>query len=165
MGRERSTADGAAKPTAWSDPRMRDFLLSWTLSNMALWAWAIVIATVTFREGGATGVALALAARLIPGALSSPVAAVLAARGNGTRGIVATLLLRAAAILAASTVLLVDGPLWLLYLAVIIEGAGSGPMHPLHIRMLPLLAQRPEDLASANSLTELLRAAGVCLGP
>ncbi|MEC9368643.1 MAG: MFS transporter [Pseudomonadota bacterium] len=165
MGRERRTADGTAKPAVWSDPRMRDFLLSWTLSNMALWAWAIVIATVTFREGGATGVALALAARLIPGAFCSPIAAVLAARAGGTRGIVLILLLRTTAVLTGSVVLLVDGPLWLLYLAVIIEGAGSGPMHPLHIRMLPLLAQRPEDLASANSLTELLRAAGLCLGP
>ncbi|MGI9387574.1 MAG: cyclic nucleotide-binding domain-containing protein [Methyloligellaceae bacterium] len=133
--------------------------------NAALWSWAITVATVAFQQAGAPAVALVLAARLIPGAISAPFATVLASRMPGLLGLIVIALIRAGAISLGALILLSDGPFSLLYVAIVIEGIGSGPMHALHMRMLPLIARKPDELAAANSLTELLRAAGLLIGP
>ena len=98
-----------------------------------------------FQQAGASGAALALAARLVPGAVSAPIAAVLASRMRGLLDLIAITWIRIGAILAGAIVLATDGPMWLLYAAVVIEGIGSGPMHALHIRALPLIARRPDE--------------------
>lgn len=160
MGDESSTVR-----RAFSHAPLRNLLFAWGLSNAALWAWAVTIATLTFQEGGAPAVAIVLAARLIPGAIAAPVVTVLASQMRGLFGPIAVTLVRIAGILIATTVLATEGPVSLLYVAVVIEGLGSGSMHALHIRALPLIARRPDELAIANSMTELLRASGLLLGP
>jgi hypothetical protein len=64
-----------------------------------------------------------------------------------------------------TALLAIEGPLEILYVAVALEGVGSGPMQALHNRLLPLTVRLPDELTLTNSLTELFRATGLLLGP
>lgn len=163
--RNSHTGPGSAVKRALTHRRLRNLLIAWAISNAALWAWAVTIATIAFQIGGAPAVALALVARLVPGAIAAPFASVLATRSRDASGPIAITLFRIAAMLGATVVLVLDGPLTLLYAAAVVEGLGSGPMHALHTRLLPLTARMPDELAVANSFTELFRTTGILLGP
>jgi MFS family permease len=140
-------------------------LISWGISNIALWTWVIAISTISFQQAGTEGVAIALVARLVPSAIASPFAMMLALRLSVGTGLAVSKIVRMGAILLAVVVIVNDGPLWMIYLTVVIEGVGSGPLHPLHMHAMPYLAARPDELATANSVTEILRAAALIVGP
>ncbi|NKB76562.1 MAG: MFS transporter [Gammaproteobacteria bacterium] len=146
-------------------PELRRIQLAWGISKIMFWGWVVTRSTVAFNEGGAWAVGLMLAVHMIPGALFTPLYAVLADRWGLIRGLALLAWLRAIAMAASAVILFADGPLIALIVICAFEGLGTHPGDTMHLRVLPWLARTPKELTASNSLTEVLRMNGMLVGP
>jgi MFS family permease len=151
--------------------RLRDFRLLWTarfVSSLGTWLLVIAIPAYVYEMTGslvATG--LTLFAEHLPPLLLGPLAGVLTDRFDRRRVMVATDLLRAGAI---SLLFLADGPgrLWLIYVALALESAGTMLCRPALQAHTPVVTGTGPLLNSANALNAttdgVVRLAGAPLG-
>ncbi|MEM7204338.1 MAG: cyclic nucleotide-binding domain-containing protein [Planctomycetota bacterium] len=144
---------------------LRRVILSWGSSKTAFWGWAITINAVLFLHGGAWAVGAFLAARIMPGALAAPLVAVLFDRLGLMRGLTLLGWVRTTAMAVSAALVGLDAPLTWLIAVGVLESFGSQPQESEQIRVLPWLARSPDELTAANGITELLRMAGILVGP
>ncbi|MEM7204337.1 MAG: cyclic nucleotide-binding domain-containing protein [Planctomycetota bacterium] len=155
----------SALARVFRQPMLRRVALSWAASKTATWGWATTMNAVLFLQGGVWAVGALVAARLIPGALVTPLFAVVADRLGIMRGLAILAWCRVIATTGTAVVIGCEAPItWLIALAAL-ESLGSQPQDAEQIRVLPWLARSPGELTAANGATELLRVAGILLGP
>src|SRR5581483_11741051 len=92
------------------NPNLRRVQLAWAGSVTGQYAFSVALAVYAYRHGGATTVGLVIVVRMLPAAVISPFAAVLADRGRRELVMLASDLLRAAALGGAATLVAVGGP-------------------------------------------------------
>jgi MFS family permease len=108
--------------------RIRDFRLLWSARLVSmLGSWLLVVAIPAYvleLTGSLAATGLTLAAEFLPPLLLGPAAGVLADRWDRRRLMIATDLLRAAAV---ALLLFARGPgdVWIVYLALVAESAGT----------------------------------------
>jgi MFS family permease len=139
--------------------RIRDYRLvisGQLLSNLGDWLLLVAAPYYVFRLTGSTlATGLSMAAETVPALLLGPVAGVLADRWDRRRTMLAADLLRAATV---ALMLLVrhPGQVWLIYAALLVEGAFSQFFNPARQALVPALVGRGAELSSANSLAALV---------
>jgi len=146
-------------------PELRRVELSWGISKAALWGWVVIMNAIVFSQGGAWAVGVLLAARIIPGAIATPVVSVLADRWGPLQGLAIFACIRTLAMGTAVVAMALGAPVATLVVIAALEGLGSEPFDAVHHRVLPWLARSAEELTAANGLSEVLRMAGILLGP
>ncbi len=142
----------AALREALGSRELRLLLLARAGGSLALWAFGLTLAIVAYRAGGASAVALAVLARVLPGALAGPYAArlvdgrarraALDAIARGTAAALVALAVAAAAGAALGVVLVLAAVVSLLA-----AGRSAG-----HARLLPAVARDTPRLAAAAAL-------------
>ena len=97
----------------------------WAVAALGTWTFSITLALYAYYEHGPTGVAIAVAVRMLPAALVAPFAASIADRSGPRAAIVTSALVRFAAVEAIALLVSSDGPFaLLLLLAAALEVAG-----------------------------------------
>lgn len=151
--------------------QVRDFRLLWSgrlVSLLGTWLLTIAVPAYALKVTGslmATG--LTLAAEYLPPLALGPLAGVLTDRWDRRRVMLGTDLFRA---LAVSLMLLARSPasIWLLYVALAAESAGSVLYRPASTAHIPAVVGKGPLLSSANALNALtdgtVRLVGAPLG-
>ncbi|MEO5852721.1 MAG: MFS transporter [Nocardioides sp.] len=140
-------------------------LLSFGAAFTAEWAFTVAVGLVAYAEGGAWAVGLLGLARLVPAALLAPVVTAYADRMPPERLLVASSALRGLATTAAALVLLVDGPVVLVYGFVVVATVSGTPFRAAHSALLPALCHTPDELTAVNVARGGLDSASVVVGP
>ena len=134
--------------------RIRDFrliLASQLLSNTGDWLLLVAAPFFVFELTGSTmATGLTLTAESVPAILLGPVAGVFADRWDRRRTMIATDLLRAAAVLSMIAVHS-RGGIWIVYAALTVEAAFSQFFNPARRALVSNLVGRGPELSAANS--------------
>ena len=131
---------------------LRLFLFACLATSLALWAFTVVLAIAAYREGGTGAVALAVVARVVPAALTTPFASLLADR-RPRRGLLLLIAAASCALLALlALVAAADGAFAaVLALSAAYSAVISG-QQPAQAALLTGLSRNPRQLAAANGL-------------
>ncbi len=147
------------------NPHLRRVQLAWAGSVTGQYAFSVALAVYAYRHGGATTVGLVIVVRMLPAAVISPFAALLADRGRRELVMLASDLLRAAALGGAATLVAVGGPPAAVYALGVLVTILMTVFHPAEKALLPLLARSPEELAAANVSSTSIDSIGGFAGP
>lgn len=135
--------------------RIRDFRLLWVsrlVSTLGSWLLVVAVPAYVFTlTGSVAATGLTLAAEFLPPVLLGPVAGVLVDRWDRRRVMLVADVVRAAAVLL---LLLVHEPgdVWLVYLALVVESAGTVVFRPATQAHTPTLVGTGTSLSGANAL-------------
>jgi MFS family permease len=129
------------------------------------WAYAIALAVYAFGRGGAAAVGLVGLIRFLPSALVAPFASVLGDRLPRGRVMVASDLLRAAAMVGAALAVAGDAPAGVVYALAGFVSIVSTAFRPAQAALLPSLARTPEELTAANVASSTIESIASFVGP
>jgi MFS family permease len=129
------------------------------------WAATVALGVVAFGDGGALAVGLVGLARMLPAAIVAPFAATIADRVRRERVLVAVAAARALTLGVAAAVSFSDGPVVLVYAALVVATVAQTLFRPAHSALLPTLCLTPGELTSANVVRGLLDSAATLTGP
>lgn len=147
------------------NPNIRRIEGAWAASIIAHWAYGIALAVFAYREGGAAAVGLIGLIRFLPSAVASPFAAVLGDRFRRELVIVSAELTRALLLAVTTLVVIVDGPVALVYLLAALVAIAYSAVRPAQAALLPSLAKTPQELTAANVTSSTIESLGIFGGP
>ncbi len=131
----------------------------------AEWAFTVAIGLVAYADGGAVAVGLVALLRLVPAALLAPVITAYADRMPRERVLGISSFVRGIATLAAAPVLMMDGPIWVVYALSIVSAIAFTPYRASHSALMPSLCRTPDELTSVNVVRGALDSISVIVGP
>jgi MFS family permease len=139
-------------------------LLAYGLSRFTEFAGWLAILLVAYAQGGATAVGIAAFAMQLPAIVLVPV--IVGFVDRLPRGRALTLTHASVAVSAGLTglLLLVDAPLWLVLVGGTATTVAVFSVRPTHFSTLPLLAEGPRDLVSANGWSSFMDGAAIFVG-
>jgi MFS family permease len=147
------------------NPNLRRIQLAWAGSVTGQYAFAVALAVYAYGHGGAGTVGLVIVVRMLPAAIVSPFAAVLADRGRRELVMLASDVLRAGAVGIAAAVVASGGPPAVVYAMGVVVTILMTVFHPAEKALLPLLAHTPEELSAANVSSSSIDSVGGFAGP
>jgi MFS family permease len=135
--------------------------LCFTAAEYGVW---IAVTLYAYARGGPTTAGLVLIAQLIPAAMVAPIASVLGDRLRRDRALQLGYALQALAYLGCGLALWF-APAIVVYGAAVLATSAVTLTRPVHNAILPELAETPEELTAANSLSGAFEGLGVLIGP
>jgi hypothetical protein len=129
------------------------------------WAATVALGVVAFRDGGAAAVGLVGLLRMAPAALVAPFAATIADRVRREVVLAWVGVIRAVMLGVAAAVIEADGPVGLVYAALVVATVAQTLYRPAHSALLPTLCVTPTELTSANVVRGLLDSLATLVGP
>jgi MFS family permease len=148
-----------------SGRRLRRVLIAYQLNALVEISVWLAIILWAFDRGGAALTGAVAVVQLLPAALFSPVLSGFGDRMS--RGTALMLGYASVAITAAMTtvLLIIDAPAVLVIGSSTLVTLALAVVRPFHFAALPQLADRPQDLVSANALSSVADGAGLFIGP
>ena len=143
---------------------LRRLLAAWGLGVGVEWAVLVLLSVACYERGGAAAVGIMGVARVVPGALVTPVTSALLDRYPRAR-VLCLAVLASAVLIALTPAALEAATLLPLYVLVAGWSAVWSVFRPAVNGLVPQVVEQPEELAAANSLYSFLEAAGTLLGP
>lgn len=140
---------GALREVA-RNPGLRRLQLAWFGANVGHDAYFVAISVYAFEAGGPAAVGIAAVLRMLPSALATPFAAVLADRHSRRRVMLLADLSRAVALALATLAVALGGSLPLVIALATLAGLAYTPFEAARAALLPSLARTPEELTAAN---------------
>lgn len=163
--RERLADAADAYRTVFRNPALRRVQLAYGASITSEWGATIALAIFAYEERGAAGVGIVGLVRMLPAAVATPFAALLADRFRRER-VLLWIEVASAAALAASAVAFYAGraeiPIYALAGALAIC---TTLVRPTLAALLPSLATTPEELVGANGASLTTESLGTLIGP
>ncbi len=154
-----------ALQNVFRNPNLRRVQLAWGGSITGQYAFSVALAVYAYRHGGAAVVGLVIVVRMVPAAIVSPFAAIVADRSRRERVMLAADVVRVAALSGAAAIVFVGGPAAAVYaLAALVTTVGT-VFRPAEAALLPSLARSPEELAAANVASSSIESVGSFAGP
>jgi MFS family permease len=147
------------------NPNLRRLELAWAGSTIGSWSYGIALAVFAYQAGGAAAVGLAGLIRILPSALASPFAAVLADRFPRRQVMVVADVVRAAALIFAGLAIALELAAGLVYGLSAVVALASATFRPAQAAVLPSLATSPGELTAANVASSTIESVGIFLGP
>ena len=151
--------------TALAEPAIRQLMVAWFAANAGQWALLVINLVVAYQLGGAVGVgAFGLARYLLP-TLLAPFVGLPVARWPTETVLRGTNAVRTLAVVGLVAVTVVEAPLPLMLLLVAVEASAGAFTRPLHMGLLPGVAQTPGQLIAANVTSGAAEGLGTFVGP
>lgn len=144
--------------------RIRRALLAYGMTAFVEFATWLAILLVAYREGGPVYVGIASVVMLVPAIVLIPFVAGVGDRMPRSRALALTHVTIAITSALTAAMLLIDAPFWLTLVVATLLNIALGVARPMHFAMLPLLANRPGDVVSANALSSSLDGAALLVG-
>jgi Cyclic nucleotide-binding domain len=151
--------------TALAEPAIRRLIVAWAASNAGQYAVLVINLVVAYDLGGAVGLAVFGLARYLAPTILAPFVGLPAARWRTETVLRGTNLLRAIAVVGLMAVVIADAPLWLMMVLVAVEASAGAFTRPLHMALLPAVAQTPAQLIGANVTSGAAEGLGTFVGP
>jgi len=135
--------------------------LCFNAQEFAIW---IAVTLYAFERGGATAAGIVCVAMLLPAAFVAPLGSVLGDRIRRDHALAIGYLTQAisAAVLGAA---FAWAPAPVAYIAAIVSACAVTLTRPVHNAILPELADTPEQLTAANSISATAEGFGLIVGP
>ena len=147
------------------NPDLRNLELAWTASIIGTWAYLVAVSVYAFDIGGATAVGLLYLLRLVPAALITPFAGLLADRYRRDLVLLGSLLSRGVLIGAAAACVFLDVSAGIVYALAVAASLATTPFRPAQAAMMPGLAQSPSELTAANAVASTMESLASFVGP
>lgn len=147
------------------NPNLRRAQASFGLVWTGEWAVTVAVGVMAFRQGGAAAVGLVAIARMIPAAFVAPLAAAVADHARRERVLVWVCVVRTVSLGTAGAVAAANGPIVLIYFAVVVATVAQTLFRPAHSALLPTLCATPAELTSSNVVRGLLDSIATLVGP
>jgi MFS family permease len=138
--------------------------LAFLLFNVAEPAMWVAILVYAFDLGGTTEVGLVSIVLLLPAGVLAPVAASLGDRYRRERVVRFGYLAQAATTGVTAVALLADAPKAVVYALAAVAAVTYTMGRPNHHALMPSLADTPEEVAAANSVSSLTEGIGATIG-
>lgn len=164
MARRLSEA-AAAYSTVFRNPLLRRVQLAYGASITAEWGAVVALAVFAYEARGAAGVGIVGVVRMLPAAVATPFAALVADRFRRER-VLLWIQIAAAASLAAATAAFYGGRAeFAIYALAGLLAIFSTLLRPTLAALLPSLARTPEELIGANGASLTTESLGTLAGP
>jgi len=144
---------------------LRHLELAWAFSIVGHWAFLIAVSVYAYRQGGEEAVGLIFLLRLVPAALVSPFAGLLADRHPRERVLLATELTRIVLVGAVAVSVFADARPWVVYALAIAATIAMTPFRSAQAALTPSLARTPAELTAANATASGVESLAVFVGP
>jgi len=151
--------------TVLRDPSLVRIEAAFLLFNMAEYATWIAIFVFAYARAGAAGTATIALVQLLPPTVIAPIGAYAGDRFRRDRFLFATYALLAAALALTAAALLVDAPIWVIYVGTAISSTSFTFTRPAQAALLPQATATPAALTAANVTSGVVEGAGIMLGP
>jgi MFS family permease len=156
---------GSAVASVFRNTSLRWLELSWTVWILGHWAYLIAVSVYAYGAGGEKAVGIIFFLRLVPAAIVSPFAGLLADRFRRERVLLATNLGRISLIGAAAAGVILDAPPTLVYALAIADAIVATPVRSAQAALTPALATDPAELTAANAVARGVESFAVFGGP
>lgn len=143
---------------------LRRVVLAFFLFNAEEFAVWIAVLIYAYQQGGTTAAGVVAIAQLVPAALLAPLGATLGDRMRRDRALGLGYAAQAAATAVLAAALWSEPPL-VVYAAAIVVSCTITLTRPVHNAIVPMLADTPQELTAANSLSGTMEGLGVMIGP
>lgn len=148
----------------FSNPGLRRLEISWGALSVATWSYMIALSVYAFDYGGAAAVGVVAVIRLLPGAITSPLAGLISDK-HSRRWVLIASTAGVSAILAISALAgFASGSAALVFALAGVFTVASTPFLPAEAALLPQLARTPRELAAANLTKSLMDNGGFLIG-
>lgn len=158
-------SSAAAFRAVLRNPNLRSLQLSWTTWIVAHWAYLMAVSVYAYGAGGEEAVGIVLLLRLLPAAVVSPFAGLLADRYRREQVLLVANSTRVALIGTAAAAVALDAPAPLVYALAIVDSLVSTPVRSAQAALTPTLARSPAELTSANAVARGVESLAAFLGP
>ena len=129
------------------------------------WAFSVALSVYAYQNGGATALGVIGVVRYLTMAVLAPILSVLADRLDRRRLMISADLIRVALVVAASAIVLADGPAIPVYALSVLVGVVGLAFRPAQAALLPSLAKNPSELTAANVASSTINSIGFFVGP
>jgi hypothetical protein len=151
--------------SALAERSIRYLIVAWAASNAGQYALLVINLVVAYQLDGAIGVGVFGLARYLTPTILAPFVGLPVARWSAETVLRGTNTVRTLAVVGLVGVVVSDAPLWLLMIVVAIEASAGAFTRPLHMALLPAVAQTPRQLIGANVTSGAAEGLGTFIGP
>ncbi len=151
--------------TALADRTVRRLIVAWFAVNAGQSALLVTTLVIAYGEGGAVAVGFFGLARYLTPTVLAPFVGLPAARWPTEAVLRWTNAIRTLAVIAMVAIVAGGAPIALLALAVAVEAGAGAFTRPLHMALLPAVAQTPQQLIAANVTSGAAEGLGTFVGP
>lgn len=163
--RDRLMAATAAVRAVLRNGEIARLEIAWLAANGASYGFLVATLVVAYEAGGPAAAGVLGVVRYLPPTLLAPFAGIPASRWRPDRVLFAVDAIRALCMGATLVILVLDGPLWLIFAVVAVEAGFGGLTRPLTLSLVPWLARTPGELVASNVVTSAAEGVGTVLGP
>ena len=156
---------GASLRAVFANRNLRRVELAFAGSTIGDWAYGTAVAVWAFDIGGAHAVGTWLAIRFALMAVSAPFSSAIADRMSRKRLMIIADLIRAVLVGAAATCLFLELPPAPVFVLATVTALLATPFMVAQRSMLPVLADRPEELTAANGVSSTFESLAFFAGP
>ncbi|WP_404382533.1 MFS transporter [Knoellia locipacati] len=147
------------------NPNLRRVQLAFAGSAIGDWAYGTAVAVWAYDIGGAQAVGVWMGVRFALIALCAPFSSALVDRMPLKRVMILSDLARVLLVTAGAVCLFLDAPPWTIYVLATLPGLFATPFMVAQRSMLPVLAERPEELTAANGTASTIESLAFFVGP
>jgi hypothetical protein len=155
----------AALRVALADGSVRRLIAAWFAANAGSYALLVITLVIAYEAGGPVAVGFFGLARYLTATVVAPFVGLPAARWPAEAVLRAADTVRIIAVVAMIGIVALDGPLAVLAIAVAVEAGAGVFSRPLHMGILPAVAQTPQELIAANVTSGAAEGLGTFAGP
>jgi MFS family permease len=151
--------------SVFANPNLRRVQLAFAGSIVGQWAFSVALAFYAYHHGGAAAVGIVIVVRMVPAAIVSPFAAIVADRVRRERVMLISDLVRVVAAGGAAAIVFAGGPPAAVYALAALMTIVATIFRPAEAALLPSLARSPEELAASNVASSSIGSVGGFAGP
>jgi MFS family permease len=163
--RGRLAEAGSGFREVFGNPDLRRLELAWAGAIVGKWAFGVALLVYAYDAGGAAAVGLLGLVRWTAAGVTAPFVALLADRFDRRRVMIASDLVRVAALALAGAVALADGPALAVYGLGILSTIAAAAFRPAQAAIVSTLARSPTELTAANVVSSTIESVGIFAGP
>ncbi|TPG12878.1 MFS transporter [Pedococcus bigeumensis] len=151
--------------SVFRNPALRRMQLALAGSMIGDWAYSTAVIVWAYGVGGAKAVGVWGAIRFLLMAVTSPLGSALADRLPRKKVLIASDLLRALVVVAATACLVLDTPAWPIYVLATAASLIGCVFRPAQMSWMPSLTNRPEELTASNGTSSTIESIAFFVGP
>ena len=151
--------------SVYGNKGLRRLQLAWAGAIIGGWAYVISLAVFAYREHGAYAVGALAVARWVTAGMAAPIAGIAGDRYPRVRVLVASNIVRCAAIAGAGVAVLADVSPFVVYALAVLAALAGTVFGPSESALIPTLARSPEELTAANVSASTIDSVGTFMGP
>ena len=163
--REHLAESGRAFSAVFRNPGLRRLQAAWAASVISHWGFLVAVSVYAYGQGGEEAVGLIFLLRLVPTAVLSPFAGVLADRYRRERVLFASAFVRCLLVAGAALGVAADVASPIVYALAIAATIANAPFRSAQAALTPTLARTPSELTAANAVASTIESLAFFLGP